>query len=288
MVFMDSAWTQKVLLMTSAENRPRQYFGGDNEALSDAEPTQRQQPAIEVFGSAPAGTRLRLYIAEEQQILREAYQTFFLPHPSIEVVGTSGDTSIESLIGAAATLQPSVMLLGFKVLHPATVERLNTIRESDPNIGIALLSASYDVKGIKALREFSRGASAGCAYLLKHTIDTVDQLTQVVQSVSEGRIILDPAVMEGMMSSLDPKSTFLKDLSPRELEVLSWMSKGYNNHTIADVLCLEPKTIERHINGIYNKLGTTPDAKHARVHAVTLYLRATGALPAEDFTETPQ
>ena len=117
------------------------------------------------------------------------------------------------------------------------------------------------------------------------TIDTVDELTQVIQSVSEGRIILNPAVMEGMTSANDPKSTFLKDLSPRETEVLSWMAKGYNNHTIADVLCLEPKTIERHINGIYNKLGTAPDSKHARVHAVTLLLRATGALPAEEFTE---
>ena len=231
------------------------------------------------------GTRLRLYIAEEQQILREAYSAFFLPHPAIEVVGTSGDTSIESLVGAAATLHPKVMLLGFKVLHSTTVERFTKIRESEPDIAIALLSASYDVKGIKALREFSRGAGSGCAYLLKHTIDTVDQLTQVVQSVSEGRIILDPAVMDGLMTSLDPKSTFLKDLSPRETEVLSWMAKGYNNHTIADVLCLEPKTIERHINGIYNKLGTTPDSKHARVHAVTLFLRSTGALPAEDFTE---
>jgi DNA-binding NarL/FixJ family response regulator len=226
-----------------------------------------------------------LYIAEEQQILREAYQSFFLPHPSIEVVGTSGDTSIDALAAAAATFHPSVMLLGFKSLHPATVERLSKIREIQPGIGMVMLSASYDVKGIKALREFSRGAGTGCAYLLKHTIDTVDQLTQVVQSVSEGRIILDPAVMEGMISAIDPKSTFLKDLSPREMEVLSWMAKGYNNHTIADVLCLEPKTIERHINGIYNKLGTAPDSKHARVHAVTLYLRATGALPAEDFAE---
>ena len=177
------------------------------------------------------------------------------------------------------------MLLGFKVLHPSTVDRLNHVRETNPDVAIALLSASYDVKGIKALREFSRGAAVGCAYLLKHTIDTVEQLTQVVRSVAEGRIILDPAVMEGLITTMDPKANFLKELSPRELEVLSWMAKGYNNGTIADVLCLEPKTIERHINDIYNKIGATPDSKHARVHAVTLYLRATGALPAEDFIE---
>lgn len=272
--------TRKVLQMTNSNQRPRQYFGGGEPANNAPVP---QQPR-EIFGAAMTN-QLRLYIAEEQQILREAYQAFFLPHPTIDVVGTSGDTSIEGLMGAATTLEPSVMLLGFKVLHGSTMERLNRLREAHPGIAIALLSASYDMKGIKALREFSRGTAAGCAYLLKHTIDTVDQLTQVVQSVAEGRIILDPAVMDVLITSVDAKSTFLKDLSPRELEVLSWMAKGYNNHTIADVLCLEPKTIERHINGIYNKIGQAPDSKHARVHAVTLYLRATGSLPAEDFAE---
>ncbi len=278
--------------MASANHRPKPYFGRESGApeagqLAPSQPTYagQQQSAPEFFMTDTVGTGLKLYIAEEQQILREAYQSFFLPHPSFEVVGTSGDTSVDALMGAAAALRPNVILLGIKILHAETVEKLVRVRESNPDIAVALLSASYDVKGIKALREFSRGASVGCAYLLKHTIDTVDQLVQVVQAVSEGRIILDPSVMEGLITSIDPKASFLKDLSPRELEVLSWMAKGYNNSTIADVLCLEPRTIERHINGIYNKVGQTPDAKHARVHAVTLYLRATGALPAEDFSE---
>lgn len=226
-------------------------------------------------------SRIKLYIAEEQQILRDAYQSFFLPQPDIEVVGATGDTSGESLVRVVEGLKPNVVLLGFKILQPTTVEKLDAVRESFPDIGIVVLSASYDVKGIKSLREFSRGSSAGCAYLLKHTIDTVEQLTKVIHSVAEGRIILDPAVMVGFMNSIEPKSTLLKELTPRELEVLGWMAKGYRNQTIADVLCLDPKTVERHINSIYGKMGCN-ESKHARVHAVTLYMRATGLLPGED------
>ena len=229
--------------------------------------------------------RVRLYIAEEQQILREAYQSFFLPCPDIEVVGTSGETDGEPLSRAAAALSPNVVLVGIKVLQPTVVERLEILRDSCPGVAIVLLSAYYDVKGITALRGYSKGGGVGCAYLLKHTIDTVEQLTQVVYSVAQGRIIVDPAVMEGLINSSESRSNHLKDLSPRELEVLSWMAKGYRNNTIAEVLCLEPKTVERHINNIYSKLGTIPDSKHTRVHSVTLYLRATGQLPAEDFAE---
>ncbi|MEE9286319.1 MAG: response regulator transcription factor [Dehalococcoidia bacterium] len=229
--------------------------------------------------------RVRLYIAEEQQLLREAYQSFFLPCADIEVVGTSGETDGEALARAASALSPNVLLVGIKVLQPRVVERMAVLRDSCPGVAIVLLSAYYDVKGITALREFSKGGGVGCAYLLKHTIDTVEQLTQVVYSVAEGRIIVDPAVMEGLISTSESRTNYLKDLSPRELEVLSWIAKGYRNNTIAEVLCLEPKTVERHINSIYSKLGTFPESKHARVHSVTLYLRATGQLPAEDFAE---
>ena len=231
------------------------------------------------------GEKIRLYLAEEQQILREAYQSFFLPHPGLEVVGISGDTAVEALVTGASALKPDVILLGIKILQPTVVEKLEALRESCPEVSIVLFSAYYEVNGIKALRQFSRGALAGCAYLLKHTIDTVEQLTQVIHAVAEGRIIVDPTVMEGLIATSESKSSFLKYLSPRELEVLSWMTKGYRNGTIAEVLCLEPKTIERHINNIYSKLGPVPDSKHPRVHAITLYLRGTGMLPAEDFTE---
>ena len=222
--------------------------------------------------------RTRLYIGEEQQILREAYRSFFLSQADVELVGCSGDTSGDSLVGAASTLKPRVMLLGFKTLQPTTVERLQMIREKCPDIATVVLSASYDAKGIKALRDFYRGSSTGYAYLLKHTIDTVEQLTQIIRSVAEGRIILDMAVMGGLIATADPQAAFLKDLTPRELEVLSWMAKGYRNDTIAEVLCLESKTVERHINGIYSKLGGSLESKHTRVQAVTLYLRATGLL----------
>ena len=244
------------------------------------------QSEIQLDHRGSEGGRLgkpRLYVAEEQQILREAYNTLFLSHPDLEVVGISGDTSTEALTAAASLLSPDVLLLGIKVLQPAAVERLEAVRESYPQLGIVLLSASYDVQGIKALRQFSRGATAGCAYLLKHTIDTVEQLTQVVHAVAQGRIILDPAVMEGLMAPTDATATLLKDLSPRELEVLSWMAKGYRNPVIAEVLFLQPKTVERHVNSIYGKLGAAPDSQHPRVHAITLYLRAMGLLPAEDF-----
>ena len=236
----------------------------------------------------PATKIIRLYLAEEQQILKEAYQSFFNQQPGIELLDSSYDTSAESLIAAAREFKPNVMLLGVKMAEGATVEKLEKLREACPDLALVLLFAFYDNQGIKALREFSKNASSGSAYLLKHTIDTAEQLTQVILSVAEGRIIIDPMVMEGLIRTGEAENSFLRDLSPRELEVLSLMAKGYRNDTIADVLSRDVKTVERHINNIYSKLHNDKDegnqgSRHPRVRAALTYLRATGMLPNEQF-----
>ncbi len=117
---------------------------------------------------------------------------------------------------------------------------------------------------------------------MKHSIDRASQLTQVVHAVTEGQVILDSVVMEGLIGAGESKTTFLKELTHRELEVLSWMAKGYRNATIAEVLCVDPKTIERHINSIYSKLNMVTNSKHPRVSSIMLYLKATGLLPQDD------
>lgn len=248
-----------------------------------------EEPRFEAIRGEARGagmTKLtKLYLAEEQNILLQAYRAFFEAHNTIQVVGSSSETSSESLIAAAMTFKPDVMLVGVKTLQPATVERLEALRERASDVAVILLSAFYEVPGLKSLREFFRSAPGGYAYLLKHTVDSVEQLSQVVQSVAEGRVILDPKVMEGLISSGEAHGTFLKELSPRELEVLSWMAKGYRNDTIAAVLSRDPKTVERHINSIYSKLEATLDSRHPRVYAVLLYLKAAGILPGDQLRE---
>ena len=254
------------------------------------------EPVLEVAHPAgriiePAQKTVKIYLAEEQQILKEAYISFFKDQQAIEVMGSSDDTSTESLVAAAKAFNPDAMLLGVKSVQKDTVQKLEDLRQACPKLGIVLLFSFYDAQGIKALREFSKDTHAGCAYLLKHTVDTVEQLTQVIFSVVEGRIIIDPMVMEGLIKTGDGHGAFLRDLSPRELEVLSWMAKGFRNDTIADVLSRDVKTVERHINNIYSKLfserrdNEEEGSRHPRVQATLTYLRATGLLTNDQFAE---
>lgn len=176
--------------------------------------------------------------------------------------------------------------MGVKVLQVNFVDRLETLRKKFPHAGIVLLSGYYDLRGIKRLRAFAKEASSGYAYLFKHSVDTMEQLAQVIRAVAQGLIILDPQIMWGVIESGGSKSVaFLMELTQRELEVLNWMAKGYQDRVIAKILCLEPRMLERHIYSIYGKLGPASRSKHPRVNAIMLYLKATGQLPSDGMVE---
>ena len=177
--------------------------------------------------SAPAPKKtIGLYLAEEQPILKQAYQLFLTAESGIEVLASSDDASIESVERAVSALEPDVVVLGVKKLQPSIVEGLQNLRTSHLGTGLVLLFAFYDTRGIKALGEVIAADGAGSAYLPKHTVDTAQQLVETIHAVAEGRIIVDPLVMDGLIKTDDPRNSVLSDLSPRELEVLGWISKA--------------------------------------------------------------
>ena len=119
---------------------------------------------------------------------------------------------------------------------------------------------------------------------MKYSVDSASQLVQIIHAVAEGRVTIDSAIMGDLVA--EPSDSILRELTPRELEILGWMAKGYKNSTIAEVLFLELKTVERHINSIYSKLNAMhDDSQQARVYAILLYLKATGQLVTDPATQ---
>lgn len=269
----------------------------NSKMINDSRPTnksgtfinKRQEILREAYKVAfpSESLEIKLHVVEEQEILREIYQTAFSSEPTIELIGMTGNANAEDIVHALSELNPDTLLMGTKMLQPSVIEKLEIIRDCHPHVGIVLLSTLYDIKGIKKLREFTKRNSKRCAFLLKHSIDRVDQLVQVIHAVTEGQVILDPIVMEGLIGAGETEATFLKELTNREMEVLSWMAKGYRNTNIAELLYVDPKTVERHINSIYSKLNGEAESMHPRVNAIMLYLKATAQLVHKDFVEAP-
>src|SRR4249919_4406160 len=73
------------------------------------------------------------------------------------------------------------------------------------------------------------------------------------------------------------RASALKDLTPRELDVLREMAAGRGNAGIAAHLHLSESSVEKHVNAIFTKLGLSAEQlSHRRVTAVLTFLRDAG------------
>lgn len=69
--------------------------------------------------------------------------------------------------------------------------------------------------------------------------------------LAESMLLLSQAAPEAAA----PRYLQQVSLTPRETEVLSWISKGKTNRDIADILGMSPRTVNKHLEHIFEKLG---------------------------------
>jgi DNA-binding NarL/FixJ family response regulator len=127
-----------------------------------------------------------------------------------------------------------------------------------------------------------KDGAEGLGYLLKERVADVEELVRALRDVARGGSVLDPRVVEGLVSRKERlASSPLAQLTEREREVLDHMAQGKNNAAIAKSLFLTERAVEKHINSLFHKLGLSeePDV-HRRVMAVLTFLREGGQPPA--------
>ncbi len=222
---------------------------------------------------------IRLYIVEEQELYRELYKYVLPTRENIELLQVSSTDDIEGIRQNVSELHPDVLLLSVKKLNSAIVGELEQIRNNYPEMGIVILLVFYSSQDIELLRRLALSGESGMALFLKQSLDKVDQLCQTIQAVYDGQVILDPPLATFMFAG-KPECPFLKQLTTRELEILSLLSQGYTNSAIAETLFIDIKTVEHHLNSMYSKLKSDPDyiTKHLRVSVARIYLETMGDL----------
>jgi DNA-binding NarL/FixJ family response regulator len=173
--------------------------------------------------------------------------------------------------------------MGVRKLDSLIIAELEQIRDASPQVAIVVLLTVYDVESMKIMKKLVSRGKAGMAVFLKQSVERLEQLYGVVESVYSGSVILDPALTSLLLADKQ-EHPFFKEFTRRELELLSLLSRGYTNSAIAEALCIDIRTVQRHINNMYSKLRADTNFKerHLRVSAARFYLENTGELQAND------
>jgi DNA-binding NarL/FixJ family response regulator len=204
--------------------------------------------------------------------VREALEHVLAAADELSVVGSVADR--DALLQAVDEQRPDVVVTDIRMPPTETDEGLQvaaTLRETHPDVGVVVLSQYAEPRYGLALFD---GGSDRRAYLLKERIQHRGQLVAAIKAVAEGDSVVDARVVETLIEAqVRAERSPLAELTPRELEILSFVARGHSNQAIADELVLTKRAVEKHINAIFLKLGLTyAEDVSRRVKAALIYL----------------
>jgi DNA-binding NarL/FixJ family response regulator len=219
---------------------------------------------------------VRVVIAEDLALLRDGLARLLRAH-DFEVVAEVGDPV--ALAQAMEDHQPvDVVIMDVRMPPTFTNEGLvAAIEARAKRPGQPVLVLSQYVEQLYA-RELMQDSTEGVGYLLKDRVSDVLAFVDAVRRVAAGGTVLDPKVVEVLLSQHDRRGARgpLGRLTAREREVIGLMAEGRSNAAIAGAMFITGKAVDKHINSIFMKLDLPLDADdNRRVLAVLRYLQDT-------------
>ena len=202
----------------------------------------------------PIDAPIRVFLVDDQQLVRTGFRMILQDEPGIEVVGEAADG--RAALDAAARLRPDVIVMDLRMPVMDGVEatrRLNAA-PSPPRV-LVLTTFDADEYVVEALRA---GASG---FLLKDV--TPADFVSALRLVAAGDALLAPSVTRRLLDKFRdrlpaPADTArherLKELTERELEVLRLLARGLSNREIADELVVAEPTVKTHVSHVLDKL----------------------------------
>ena len=216
---------------------------------------------------------VRVVFAEDNYLVREGTAALLHASDDVDLIGTA--SALDELLRAVEELEPEVVLTDIRMPPTNTTEGIDAarrIRSDHPDIGVVVLSQFAEEE---YAYELLKDGAAGLGYLLKERVANLDELVRALNEVAKGGSVLDPKVVEALVSAKDRMAhSPLATLTDREREVLEHMAQGQNNASIAKSLFLTERAVEKHINSLFHKLGLSEETDvHRRVMAVLAFLR---------------
>ena len=214
---------------------------------------------------------MRVAVADDALLLREGIARL-LAEAGFEVVAQS--STGEELLQEVHRCSPDVAIIDIRMPPTHTDEGLRAAREiraAYPGMGIVILSQHADI-GVAA--KLLADSAVGVGYMLKESIDDLEEFAGAVKRVAKGGSALDPTIVSQLIGRRrvdDP----IEQMAPREREVLRLMAEGRSNQGIAERLNISERSVQAHVASIFERLQLPAGGDdHRRVLAVLAFLRA--------------
>ena len=198
--------------------------------------------------------RTKILIADDHAVVRMGLAALLGAEKDFIVVGQSPNGA--AAIADADRLAPDVIIMDLMMPKRDGVEATDEILRAHPETKIIILTTFSTSDGI------ARALEVGAAGALMKTSEG-PELVKAIRAVLAGRQVISEDIRKLFAS--DPPA---QELTPRQLEILAAMSRGFSNREIASQFGIREDVVKQHTIAIFAKLGAAN-----RAEAVAIAMR---------------
>ena len=205
--------------------------------------------ALDASCEGGSDLKLKILLADDHQLFREALRSMLEKEPDIEVVGEVGDG--RDVLRVAGQTLPDVVCMDVGMPGVNGIEATRRLVAGHPRVKVIGVSAFYDRRFV--LDMLNAGATG---YVTKG--EAGDELLRAIHAVRRNQTYLCPEVSAGGVDALRNGTKDAVHSAPRlgsrEKEVLQLLAEGRTSPQIAVRMHLASSTVEVHRRNIMRKL----------------------------------
>jgi DNA-binding NarL/FixJ family response regulator len=188
-----------------------------------------------------------ILLYEDNLLLSESIQTMLRLNKNIQLVGAyENPMEVNTHL---QNLHPNLLIMDIDMPGMNGIEAVERVRKTNKDIPILMLTVFDDNQNV-----FDAIRAGASGYILKKHIST--KLFSAIDEALEGGAPMSPSIARMVLASMQqrPSTENPYQLTPKENEVLTSLSKGNSYKLIADELQMSLDTVRSHIRKIYEKL----------------------------------
>jgi len=194
---------------------------------------------------------IRVILADDHNLVRQGLRALLDKSDDIDVIGEAVDG--HEAIELALRLHPDVLVMDLAMPRLSGNQAVERVCAMGLSTRVIILSM-YSEEAL--IRQVLRNGAIG--YLLKCSV--MEELLLAIRAASRGEMYLSPAISGAIVTDYlayqkgADASDLFEQLTPREREVLQLVCEGHTNTSIAHMLKISTKTVEKHRANLMSKL----------------------------------
>ena len=198
--------------------------------------------------------KIRVLIADDHAVVRAGLSSILRFAKDIQIVGSAANG--RDAVAKTGELHPDVVIMDLMMPVMNGVDASARIAELHPESKILILTTYGSSEDIR------RALDAGAVGAIMKTV-TNQMLVAAIRKTAQGTRILSPEIEQTLNESSDAEK-----LTPRQLEVLGYVTRGFTNEDIAKHFGITYSAVKQHLSNVFAKLGAAN-----RSEAVSIALR---------------